>query len=132
MPVLMGSSMTRRFFLAARTCMASSWNDGATTTSRKRSFIASAASRVTTVLNATMPPNAETGSQARARSNASCGVVPSAMPHGVVCFTMQQATRVLQHETAHIAASMSSRLLKESSLPCRWARSRVPRGSSVT
>ena len=39
----------------------------------------------------TMPPKAETGSQARARRKASSGSDPEAMPQGVVCFTMTQA-----------------------------------------
>ena len=42
------------------------------------------------------------------------------MPQGVVCLMMTQAGRLVQQATAPIAASMSSRLLKESSLPWRW------------
>ena len=104
-----------------RRASASSWNDGATTTSTKRSLIAWAVARSTTVLNATTEPNAETGSVARAlaeRLDRRCA--PTAMPQGVVCLMIAQAGRVLQHATAHIAASMSSRLLNESSLPWRW------------
>ena len=112
--------------------MASSWNDGATTTSTNRSLMACAVARSTTVLKAMTEPNAETGSVARAFRKASAAVAATAMPQGVVCLMMQQAGRVGQQATAHIAASMSSRLLKESSLPWRWARSRMPRGSSVT
>ena len=56
----------------------------------------------------------------------------TAIPQGVVCLIRQQAGRVAQQATAHMPASMSSRLLKESSFPWRWVRSRIPRGSSVT
>ena len=118
--------------MAANTASASSWNDGATTTSTKRSLIASAVARSTTVLKATTEPKAETGSVARALRKASSAEAATAMPHGVVCLMTPQAGRVVQQATAPMAASMSSRLLKESSLPWRWVRSRIPRGSSVT
>ena len=118
--------------MAAKTARASSWNEGATTTSTKRSLIAWAVARSTTVLNPTTEPNADTGSVARALRNASAAEPATAIPHGVVCLMTLQAGRLLQQATAHMAASMSSRLLKESSFPCRWVRSRMPRGSSVT
>jgi hypothetical protein len=84
------------------------------------------------VLNPITDPNAETGSVARAFRNASPADAPIAIPHGVVCLMTLHAGRVLQQATAHIAASMSRRLLKDSSFPWRWVRSRIPRGSSVT
>ena len=48
-----GSSTTRRFFLRWNTSTASSWKRGAMTASTNRSFIASAVSGPTTVLNPT-------------------------------------------------------------------------------
>ena len=42
------------------------------------------------------------------------------MPQGVVCLMTAQAGRLLQRATAAMAASMSSRLLKDSSFPWRW------------
>ena len=91
-----------------------------------------AVARSTTVLNAITEPKAETGSVECALRNASAAAPATAMPQGVVCLMMQQAGRLGQLATAHIAASRSSRLLKESSFPWRWSRSRIPRGSSVT
>ncbi len=127
-----GSSTTRRFFFPANTACACSWYDGATTTSTNRSLIAWAVASSTTVLKATTEPNAETGSVARALRNASAALPATAIPQGVVCLMTQHAGRVGQLATAAAPASMSSRLLNDSSFPCRWRRSRMPRGSSVT
>ena len=58
---------TRRFFFAANTSRAPASYEGATTTSVKTSAMASAISAVTSRLAATTPPNADTGSVAKAR-----------------------------------------------------------------
>jgi hypothetical protein len=50
-----------------------------------------AAAASTGRLSATIPPNAETGSQARARANASATDLPRATPHGVLCLMTTQA-----------------------------------------
>ena len=127
-----GSRTTRRFFFSRNTASASVWTSGATTTSTNRSRIASAAARSTATLNAMTEPNADVRSVASARSYASRGERPSAMPHGVVCLMMAHAARsdLLHGATARMAASKSSRLLNDSSLPWSCARSRIP-GSSV-
>ena len=62
----------------------------ATTTSTKRSLIACAVARFTTVLKAMTDPKAETGSVARAFRNASAADPATAMPHGVVCLMIAQ------------------------------------------
>src|ERR1700746_790655 len=53
--------------------------------------ISSAVAASTGRLNAITPPNAETGSQARAFVYASTNVSCSAAPPGVLCFTMTAA-----------------------------------------
>ncbi len=57
-----------------------------------------------------MPPNADTGSQARARAKASAGVAPRATPQGVLCLMTTQAVSSNSF-TAASADSRSSRLL---------------------
>jgi len=61
-------------------------------------------------LGFTIPPNADTGSQARARANASPGVPATATPQGVLCLMMTQAGPACSF-TAARAASRSRRLL---------------------
>jgi len=61
-------SSRRKFFLAAMSAIASSSASGAMITSVKISTILRAASASSLRLSATMPPKAETGSQASARS----------------------------------------------------------------
>src|SRR5262245_30250143 len=61
------------------------------THSRNKLESSSEAAWSTGRLRATMPPNAETGSHARARANASATVDPSATPHGVLCLMITQA-----------------------------------------
>ena len=60
-------SSRRRFFLAAKTAMASSSAPGAMTTSVKMSVISRASAAVSGRLTATTPPKADTESQASAR-----------------------------------------------------------------
>src|SRR5205823_12137969 len=105
-----GRRTTRKFFLSRNTLSALSANAGATTTSTNRSRIASAASRSTATLNAITEPNAEVRSVARARSYASRGERPSAIPHGVVCLMIAHATasEPAQGATAPTAASTRS------------------------
>ena len=103
---------------------------GATTTSTNSSRIASAAARSTTVLNAITDPKADVRSVASARLKASAALRPSAMPHGVVCLMITQAT-LCHGATAIIAASTSRRLLNDSSFPWSCCMFRRP-GSSVT
>ena len=86
-----GTSMMRRFFLRRSTASASGWKLGATTASTNNSASAVAVSASSTVLKPTTDPNADTGSVARALRYASSGVLPSAMPHGVVCLMMTHA-----------------------------------------
>ena len=68
-------------------------------------------------LQTTTPPYAETGSAACARAYASSIVVPSATPHGFVCFTITHAGTVNSSESAR-AADRSARLLNDSASPC--------------
>ena len=66
-----GSTTSRRFGLVARIASASASKPGATTTSRKIETSASATAASTGRVSATTPPNADTGSPARAASHAS-------------------------------------------------------------
>ncbi len=71
-------------------------------------FSAAAASSVR--FTATMPPNAETGSQRSARSHASASVAALATPHGLACLMI--ATVGASNSATHSnAASVSFRLL---------------------
>ena len=65
----------------------------------------------------TTDPNADTGSVARAFRNASTIEGATASPQGVVCLMMAHAGRLAQAATVATAASRSSRLLNDSSLP---------------
>ena len=78
----------RRFFLAPRMRRASSLASGATMTSVKSLAISSAASPSSTVLNASTPPKALTGSQASALRYASTSDEPNATPQGFACLMM--------------------------------------------
>ena len=80
------------------------------THSRKRLESSREAAWSTGRFSATMPPKAETGSQARARANASATVAPRATPHGVLCLMMTQAGPSYSF-TAAREASRSRRLL---------------------
>ena len=86
-----------------------------TSTNCAASFSPSAAS--TSRLSTTMPPYADTGSEARALSYASSIVAPSATPHGFACFTMTHAGSANSRQIRR-AAERSLRLLKEMALPC--------------
>ena len=72
-----------------------------------------------------MPPKAETGSQRSARSQAWASEAPSDTPQGLACLTMTIAG--LSNSATHSkAASVSFRLLKDSSLPCTWVAVAMP------
>ena len=105
-----GETRRRRFFFAARSARAPASYAGAMTHSRKRSVSSFAAASSTGRFRATMPPNAETGSQARARANASPGDAATATPHGVLCLMTTHAASSNSF-TAASAASRSRRLL---------------------
>ena len=95
---------TRRFFFRPSSSAALSAIAGATMHSRKRLDIASAVASSIATMNATTPPNAESGSQASAFCYASSGVAPIASPHGVVCLMIAHATcsreRLDRHQRA--------------------------------
>ncbi len=100
---------------------------GATIASTKLGRSSAAAPASTGRLKATTDPKALVGSVESAFRYASAASVPTAMPQGVVCFTMAQAAASvpLHPEMASSAPSTSSRLLKESAFPwsCRSAGS---------
>ena len=73
-----------------------------------------------------MPPKAETGSPRKASSNAIARSSRSASPQGMVCLTMATAGSASPC-TAFQAASASSRLLNDSSLPASCSASSTPR-----
>src|SRR6185369_10839843 len=95
----------------------------------------SAAAAPTSLLNATTPPNAETGSHATAFSYAASTVSATATPQGVVCLITAQAACAEpdQADAVMHAASISRMLLKDSSFPCSCCRSASePRGASAS
>ncbi len=79
-------------------------------TSLKIAVIRSAAAASSTRFAATMPPNAETGSQRSAASHASASVAAEATPQGLACLTMTMVGS--ENSATHSkAASVSLRLL---------------------
>ncbi len=107
-----GNTSSRMFFFRVSTDSAASVNPGAASTSVNTSAICSANSVVTTRLTAMTPPNAETGSQASARSWAramSSSVPPGtlAMPQGLACLTIAQVGAA-KSVAIRQAASMST------------------------
>src|SRR5882757_443054 len=77
-------------------------------------FSAAAASRVR--FTATIPPNGEIGSQRNAKSQASASEDALATPQGLACLMI--ATVGASNSATHsIAASVSFRLLYDSSIP---------------
>ncbi len=80
------------------TAWASVVASGATITSVKIAAMRSAAAASSVRFRATMPPNAEAGSQRSARSQAAARSSPEAMPHGLACLTMTMVGSVeLRH-----------------------------------
>ncbi len=91
---------------------------GAMIASRNVSAIARAVGSSTSRLKATIPPNADTSSTARATRYAFSSTSSWATPQGVLCLMMTAAGRPGNSSARASAASRSSRLLYESSLPC--------------
>src|SRR5882672_7406843 len=122
-----GSSSKRRFFFAAKTALAFSSNPGAAMHSTKSFATSSAVAASTTRLNASTPPNAETGSHASAFKYASRRAACSAVPQGLLCL-MITATG-LENSAARLrAASRSTKLLYESSFPWSCFAAASPSG----
>src|SRR6185312_13564968 len=92
--------------------------DGAITASMNVDAIALAVSASRVRLSPTMPPKAESGSVSRARTYASAIEAPVAVPHGFVCL-ITAAAGSLNSSTIRRAASRSSRVVYDSSLPWR-------------
>ena len=86
-----GSSSRRRFFFAAKIALALPSKPGAAMHSTKSLATSSAVAASTTRLNASTPPNAETGSHASAFRYASRKVACSAVPQGLLCLMMTAA-----------------------------------------
>ncbi len=106
-----------RFFLHLRVSRAFSVYSGAMITSKNILFISSATASSIVPLAINTPPNADTGSQARAAVHASAMVAREAMPQALLCFSIAKvgSSKSLIRLTA---ASMSRRLLYDISLPC--------------
>ena len=126
-----GSSTTRRFFFSAK-----ARQRVGVERRRHDDFHEEVGHRiggrtVDHVLKAITEPNADGGIGARARSNASAALRPRAMPHGVVCLMMAHATRLVHAADGEHRRVDVEQVVERSSLPCRWARSPMPRGSSV-
>ncbi len=100
---------TRTFCFSERTWSASSSAFGAITTSRNIFTSSRAHSASSGRFRATMPPKAETESQASAFMYASRGLTPSATPHGFVCFTITTAHS--SNSVTHSNAASASRIL---------------------
>src|SRR3989344_138356 len=110
---------TRMLGFAVRIFSASSDAAGAMMTSRNTLTSSLAVVASSSLLNATIPPKADTGSQASAFLYASAGVRLTLTPHGFVCFTITAAGS--ENSATHSkAASASRRLLYESSFPCTF------------
>ena len=92
---------------------ASSVKDGATNTSKNISLIAFAVSTSIVLLQTNTPPNALSGSPARAFCQAPKTVVEVATPHTLVCFIIANKASASSKKSAFscIAASTSTRLL---------------------
>src|SRR5713101_8415488 len=111
-----GSSSNRKFFFAAKSALAFSSNPGAAIHSTNSFATSSAVAASTTRLNASTPPNAETGSHARAFKYASSSVFCSAVPQGLLCLMITVAG--FSNSAARLrAASKSTKLLYDSSFP---------------
>jgi hypothetical protein len=121
---------TRMLGFRLRISCASAATAGATTQSIFVEVIASAAASSMPRFSATMPPNALKLSASRARMYASAIVVPIATPHGFVCL-ITAAAGTSNSRTIRAAASRSSRLVNESSLPCSSVASPKPQGLPV-
>ena len=120
------ASSARTFFFAARASRAAGRMRGATTTSTIcRSMMDRAGSASSGRLKAMIPPKADVGSVAKARSYAACGVAAMAAPQGLACLTITQA-HSWNAPTHWMAASASARLLKLSALPCTWLAAATP------
>ena len=87
---LMSTCSRRRFFFVVSTSRAPSENDGAMMISKNMGFINSAASRVSSRFTATIPPKMLTLSASYALVHASLTSVPTAAPHGFMCFRPTQ------------------------------------------
>src|SRR5207247_1651823 len=86
-----GSSSKRRFFFAAKISFARAAKPGAAMHSTNSFATSSAVAASTWRLNASTPPNAETGSHASAFKYASRSVACSAVPQGLLCFMITAA-----------------------------------------
>ena len=105
-----------RFFFAAKIALDFSSKPGAAMHSTKSFATSSAVAASTARLNASTPPNAETGSHASAFKYASSSDACSAVPQGLLCLMITAAG--LENSAARLrAASRSTKLLYESSLP---------------
>ena len=128
-----GSRSTRMrsaFFARSASTAAASYS-GASSTSAKCSPIRAPSSGPTGRFSTATQPNAETGSAASARSQASSIVSPTATPQGFACLTITAAGSVSSRAMRR-APSRSPRLLYESSLPpsCSIPESRCRRAPS--
>ena len=103
-------SRTRRLFFSANRDRASASASGAMITSMKIDDIAIAVTRSKERLQATIPPNALTGSAAKACSHASASLSATATPQGLACLTIAMAGSV-NSLTRRRAASVSLILL---------------------
>ena len=101
-------SSSRRFFLRAKIAFAPSSASGATTTSVKMSVMASAVATSSGWLVATIPPNAETLSHARASRHASTRLSRVATPQGLACLTMTTVGGASRNSAASSRAALAS------------------------
>ncbi|MPM91001.1 hypothetical protein SDC9_138126 [bioreactor metagenome] len=106
-----------RFFFCLRVSSASPSYEGAITTSKNSLFISAAVAVSMLRLAMIIPPNADTGSAAKASFHASHKLSLDAQPHALLCFSIATVGSV-KSPMSSMAASMSSRLLYEISLPC--------------
>ena len=120
------TSTRRMFFFTDKISTASCENFGAIMTSKKIGFISSAVSLSHSLFIATMPPNADLLSAAKARLNASRALVPRAVPQGFVCFTTTQAGVSFHSQARSHAASISTILLYDNSFPCSCLAEAMP------
>ena len=107
-----------RFFLWHRISTASDAKEGAITTSQNSLSISSAVCESISRLAMSTPPNADTGSHARASLYAWAIVSREATPQALLCFSMAKVGSASNSEMSSTAAATSKRLLYESSLPC--------------